>query len=285
MSEHEPPEAGPEAPQHLLEGFHNGFVLLFALGCFFFYFLILGLFPSENPGFVSLALPPLVAIIAPIYLLFRMARRSLASGVLLSPPRTIPVLVVGGMMLAAYLPLGTVSSIVERIFPASPEYLDFFVAFKPAGTLDFMGKAVALTVIVPLAEEILFRGIVQHVFHYWMTPARAVVLGAACFAAAHLSPWLMPTVFLLGLLFGYLYAATENLTYPIAAHAVYNLTSLIHLHATPREEILAYRPEIENLLPPIVGTAVFVLLLRVFRRLRSARPANVPDTDPRTPEP
>lgn len=266
MEDRERPDRDDRGPGTIIPGLSNGFLLLYAFGCFSLYLLLLGIFSSDSPGFFSIALPPLFAFILPVYLLFRAAKKGGFAGVLLLRPRVLPALLVGAMIMAAYFPLALVSSLADKIFPVSQEYLEYFVDFKPKGTLDFISKALALVLVVPLAEEMLFRGLVQQTFHYWMTSPQAVVLGAACFAVAHGTPWLMPPLFLLGLFFGYLYARTENLAYPIIAHGLYNLISLVHLDSLTDEDILQYEPSIDSIAAPIVGLLLFIVLLRAFER-------------------
>lgn len=95
-------------------------------------------------------------------------------------------------------------------------------------------------VAVALPEELFFRGFVQRVLRPWLGEARwrlfgapfpwAVVASSALFAAIHVVTVPSPTrlsVFFPGLLFGWLYERTGNLTVPILFHALCNLALAI----------------------------------------------------------
>jgi len=84
------------------------------------------------------------------------------------------------------------------------------------------------------AEEFLFRNVVQKRLYEAFSRTHAIVIASVIFALVHfvsyavLSDSLLATmvpivtVFGGGLIFGYLYAKSENLLVPILSHAVYN---------------------------------------------------------------
>ncbi|PON67063.1 CAAX amino terminal protease [Trema orientale] len=68
-------------------------------------------------------------------------------------------------------------------------------------------------VLAPILEESVFRGV--------PTPV-AVIISAAVFALAHLTPGEFPQLFVLGAAMGFSYAQTRNLLTPITIHAFWN---------------------------------------------------------------
>lgn len=54
-----------------------------------------------------------------------------------------------------------------------------------------------------------------------MAPPWAVLVSAAVFTGAH--AWRSPTLFLLGVVLGCLYAWSRNLAHPLCLHALWNL--------------------------------------------------------------
>ncbi|MDS0476312.1 type II CAAX endopeptidase family protein [Natrinema sp. 1APR25-10V2] len=83
------------------------------------------------------------------------------------------------------------------------------------------------------AEEFLFRNIVQKRLYDAFSRGQAVVIASAIFALIHVVSYavsqsllatVVPVVVVFGgsLIFGYLYAKTDNLFVPIAAHAAFN---------------------------------------------------------------
>jgi len=85
--------------------------------------------------------------------------------------------------------------------------------------------------IVPVTEELLFRGFLQPALRRWVSPAMSVVLSAAFFAAAHMDLYNLLPLFILGLALGYVYARSRSIIAPIVLHAAFNGTSLLALYA------------------------------------------------------
>ena len=98
--------------------------------------------------------------------------------------------------------------------------MDFWEnAFSPVGLM-------AVGVIGPFAEELLFRGAVLPSLLKWDRisgkPWLAIVISAALFSLAHMNPAQMPFAFLLGLLFGWLYYRTGSLLPGLVIHVINN---------------------------------------------------------------
>ncbi|CAN1357267.1 hypothetical protein LINPERPRIM_LOCUS44160 [Linum perenne] len=77
-------------------------------------------------------------------------------------------------------------------------------------------------VLAPILEENVFRGFFMVSLTKWVPIPFAVVISAAVFALAHLSPGQFPQLFVLGTLLGFSYAQTRNLLTPITIHAFWN---------------------------------------------------------------
>ncbi|EPS61964.1 hypothetical protein M569_12828, partial [Genlisea aurea] len=77
-------------------------------------------------------------------------------------------------------------------------------------------------VLAPLLEETVFRGFLMVSLTKWFPTPVSVVISAAIFSAAHLTPSEFPQLFALGAALGFSYAQTRNLLTPIAIHAVWN---------------------------------------------------------------
>jgi uncharacterized protein len=90
---------------------------------------------------------------------------------------------------------------------------------------------VAIVVVAPVIEELLFRGYLQTAFRRRMHPNVAVLLSAAIFAAVHMQPLAFPVLALLGAVFGYLYQLTGSLKVNIALHMANNGLAFLALVA------------------------------------------------------
>ncbi len=114
----------------------------------------------------------------------------------------------------------------------------FFVVWQnePSGVTSVKVVAVlSAAVVAPIAEEIIFRGLLQRMIQsLTRRPAIAVVLASLAFAMVH-DPWtLQPGVFVLALFLGLAYFRTGSLLVPIFAHAVFNATNLGLFMLLPR---------------------------------------------------
>ncbi|XP_062111614.1 uncharacterized protein LOC133823054 [Humulus lupulus] len=77
-------------------------------------------------------------------------------------------------------------------------------------------------VLAPILEENVFRGFFMVSLTKWLPTPVAVVISAAVFALAHLTPGEFPQLFVLGAAMGFSYAQTRNLLTPITIHAFWN---------------------------------------------------------------
>jgi len=77
---------------------------------------------------------------------------------------------------------------------------------------------VAIGLLAPFAEEIVFRGAILKVLLEKLSPWTAIVLSALLFALIHLNPAQMPHAFLVGLLLGWMYKRTGSILPGIAYH-------------------------------------------------------------------
>ena len=82
--------------------------------------------------------------------------------------------------------------------------------------------ALSIAVAGPLAEELMFRGVIQTRLEQAMPVWAAVVLQAVLFDVVHGTPVQMAYAFLLGLVFGFLRSRTGSILPGFAAHAAFN---------------------------------------------------------------
>lgn len=77
-------------------------------------------------------------------------------------------------------------------------------------------------VLAPLLEETVFRGFFMVALTKWVPTPVSILISAAVFALAHLTPGEFPQLFVLGVALGLSYAQTHNLLTPITIHALWN---------------------------------------------------------------
>ncbi|XP_020255051.1 uncharacterized protein LOC109832007 [Asparagus officinalis] len=77
-------------------------------------------------------------------------------------------------------------------------------------------------VLAPVLEETVFRGFLVASLTKWFPSPVSILISAAVFALAHLTPGEFPQLFALGIALGLSYAQTRNLLTPIVIHALWN---------------------------------------------------------------
>ncbi len=85
---------------------------------------------------------------------------------------------------------------------------------------------VAVAILAPIAEELVFRGFLQNSLMHHMPPFAAIALASAIFAAIHFDFYAFPALAALGAAFGYLYYKTGSLRVNIAMHVINNALAL-----------------------------------------------------------
>jgi membrane protease YdiL (CAAX protease family) len=87
-----------------------------------------------------------------------------------------------------------------------------------------------MALIPAVAEELIFRGVMQRLVVRWLgSPHASIWLTAALFSALHVQFFGFVPRFLLGVLLGYLYAWSGNILVSIAAHFTQNAGQLLLL--------------------------------------------------------
>ncbi|MCI6159968.1 MAG: type II CAAX endopeptidase family protein [Prevotellaceae bacterium] len=111
------------------------------------------------------------------------------------------------------------------------EQIAFLPDLSGSGLLQIMQTEwgyFAIGILVPLSEEIVFRGaILRSLLDFMRNRKYAVILSALIFAVIHLNPAQMPHAFLMGLLLGWLYMRTGSILPGTVLHVVNNTATYI----------------------------------------------------------
>ena len=120
----------------------------------------------------------------------------------------------------AAIGLFVVVQLALMLLPAAwlTDYNDHMELLLSTGLIPALSIAVA----GPLAEELMFRGVIQTRLERAMPVWAAVVLQAVLFGVTHGTPVQMAYAFLMGLVFGLLRSRTGSILPGFAAHAAFN---------------------------------------------------------------
>lgn len=96
---------------------------------------------------------------------------------------------------------------------------------------------VAVGLLAPVAEELVFRGAILRTLLQWKTNHwLPIAISAMLFALVHGNPAQMPHAFLAGLLLGWMYYRTDSIVPGVVLHWVNNTVSYILYHLLPAPE-------------------------------------------------
>lgn len=104
----------------------------------------------------------------------------------------------------------------------------------------YLSNVIVLAMIPAIGEELLFRGVLQKLFHNWSKKIHiAIWLSAFLFSALHMQFYGFVPRMLLGALFGYLFYWSGNLWIPIIAHFFNNFiaVTIFYLNNNVTEKI------------------------------------------------
>ena len=87
-----------------------------------------------------------------------------------------------------------------------------------------------LSVLAGLAEEVLFRSVIQGIASSYLGTAAGLAIASVLFGAVHLITGTYGIIAaVIGLYLGLLWLAGENLLIPIVTHAAYDFAALVYL--------------------------------------------------------
>lgn len=240
----------------------NNYVLLFfGLSCLASSFFVRVLFYAADELRAGLLVSPVLGIILPVYIVTRRFPSGFRRQLSIARPRVLIGLYVIVATLCAVVIVDYTYTLSEKFLSTPDDYIDGLKQLKPTGTAAIATTFLAICVLVPIAEEIVFRGIIQRIFSRNMGGVLAFVLAGVFFGVTHLTPQLLLSMVVFGIFLGYLFFATRNLTYPILAHAVLNTASYIQLVVLPEDKLDSSPPYTHDVWALLLSSVFLAYLL------------------------
>ena len=148
----------------------------------------------------------------------------------------------------------------------------------------FLVGLLVIAVVPAIAEELVFRGVVQRNLVQWFGSRHVGVwLAAAIFSAIHFQFFGFVPRFILGLLLGYLYEWSGNILVPMAAHFTQNAFQIVLLYAQQRGAFSTFDPDSTEALPwwqqlislVLTGAALWLLYQRTLQPTTAQLPTEM----------
>ncbi|MBO4688435.1 MAG: CPBP family intramembrane metalloprotease [Clostridiales bacterium] len=149
---------------------------------------------------------------------------------------------------------------ISAISKALEEY-DAMMDLQTASQADLYMYVFALCILIPILEEIIFRGCVMEGMLELGHPYVAIVLSALYFGLMHGQIIQICYAFLSGIVLGIIYYSTKNIVMTILAHSVFNFFGYgmyVFFEVSERADtVLMF---LEFLCIPIFGVIAFLML-------------------------
>lgn len=127
---------------------------------------------------------------------------------------------------AALLPTSFLAGLSCGIHPPSAAWIAGYNEHFPDTPLRAAIALASVTVLGPLAEELVFRGLIFRLARRAWGPLAGAIISALIFGLAHGEPWFLFGLIGLGLLLAFVYELTGSLTACVVLHAVHNGISM-----------------------------------------------------------
>jgi membrane protease YdiL (CAAX protease family) len=262
-------------PPDIFSALNNYVLLFFGVTCILSSVFIQQLFYTMNQLHAGILIAPILGIILPVYAIAHRFPAGFRTQFLIRRPRVLLSLYVLVATLAVIVIIDYAYTLSQRFMTTPDDYVEGLKELKPRGNAAMVMTFLGICVLVPIAEEIVFRGLVQRVFMRNMGGVLALVLAGVFFGVIHLTPQLMLSMVVFGIFLGYLFFVTSNLTYPILAHCVLNTVSYIQLLTLPENELASAPPYAHSYWMLLLSFVIVFYLLARIKKGASA-PAKTP---------
>jgi len=250
------------AGRDLFVAVNNYFLLFFCVSCVLSSMFIQSLFMTVGQYRMGIGVSSLFGIVLPVALLLRKFPGGFTGQIRLYKPRTHRLILVMVATCAAVVLVDQVYVINQHFTPVPEEYADQIRELKPQNALQLVVTVLGLCLLVPVAEEMVFRGMIQRIFSRNMGPILGVLLAGAIFGAVHLSAHLLISITCFGLFLGFLFESTGNLVYPMVAHAIFNTVALVQLTTDGSVESGNLPVYLRDVWMVVIALVIFIFLVR-----------------------
>ena len=124
--------------------------------------------------------------------------------------------------------IDTIDRIIHQIIPTPDYIIDLSGIMQPDSLLGYVFLFLAVVIVAPIGEEIVFRGFLQKFLEeHWKDITRAVLVTSLFFAMIHFNPFWTIQRYILGVLLGFLSWKTKSVIPSIMLHSINNGSAYI----------------------------------------------------------
>ncbi|MBN2029718.1 CPBP family intramembrane metalloprotease [bacterium] len=162
-------------------------------------------------------------------LIFILVRKYSFSDLLKWKKVRVNVLLASSLIGLGFIPLSDeVDTLIQSAFPMPYEVTSALEKFLMINTTEeWIIILLAGVLIASISEELLFRGFLLTSLEQTMRPTVAIVISACLFAVVHFNPWWMMTIWMTGLLLGFLALRSGSIFPAMVVHGLNNGVSIL----------------------------------------------------------
>ncbi len=176
--------------------------------------------------FLPVLLGTVGGVLVPLYLLARRAALPARQDFSLWWPQPLILVVAGLMAVAALSPTSLLAQLSLRLHPPDPAWTAFMAENMPTGPMATLLAFFTVVVAAPLAEELIFRGLLHRLAARAWGPLPAIVISSLVFGVVHGEPWYLFGLIGIGVVLAIVYEATGSVLACWITHMVHNGVSL-----------------------------------------------------------
>ena len=118
--------------------------------------------------------------------------------------------------------------IIQSFFPAPDYIVDLNGLLRPDTLLGFILLFIAVAIIAPIGEELLFRGFLQQALEkHWHDVTRAILITALLFSMIHMNPYWFVQIYILGVLLGFIAWKSKSVIPALVLHGMNNAMAML----------------------------------------------------------
>ena len=136
-----------------------------------------------------------------------------------------------------------INKILSSIFPIPYYFEKIFSKQTESG----FQSGIAVVLLAPFFEEILFRGIILKSFLEQYSIRKSIIASSLIFSAFHLNIYQFVIAFILGVLSGWIYSRTYSLYPCFLIHSFYNSICLIYVGLQRAFDFFPFKQSMSNL--------------------------------------
>lgn len=223
------PILGLSPPRSLSEILSPWTILVLAFGCLILDQVLMMAMWSSGHHATAIILAGIGGIFLPLVLILRALGLSWRRELNLHPMRWWELCLVTTITLTLLPSIYGLDVLSERLFPRGSAALEFYSALLPHDRASWIGGVLAVVLIGPLAEEVLFRGVLLQLGIRYLAVPVAILATALAFGISHLNLSMLIPLTVLGLTLGLLAWMTRNVACSWLGHALFNLVAFTEM--------------------------------------------------------